>query len=171
VALAARLSEHFRDLGWLAEIACSRDVDGLPRDITEELGSIRGSSEGGVGIAKRHVEQHNMGPPLDEGDANVIAAFATLVSDSPMFQYSGWLSLWLYLRNREVDKLLNAGPRADLERIFKRARAEQIGWINDLQRVALDWFLKANSVEQGVRSYSRVVLLTAGTEPYWERFR
>ena len=117
-----------------------------------------------------HELAHVRGYP-DEGDANVIAAFATLMSDRPAFQYSGWLSLWLYLRNREVDRLLNPGPRADLERIFKRARAEQIGWINDLQRVALDWFLKANNVEQGVRSYSRVVLLTAATEPYWERFR
>jgi hypothetical protein len=117
-----------------------------------------------------HELAHVRGYP-DEGDANVIAALATLMSDSPAFQYSGWLSLWLYLRNREVDRLLNPGPRADLERIFKRARAEQIGWISDLQRAALDWFLKANSVEQGVRSYSRVVLLAAGTEPYWERFR
>jgi len=66
---------------------------------------------------------------------------------------------------------MEPGPHADLERIFSRANKEQISWINDLQRVALDWFLKANHVEQGVRSYSRVVLLTAGTEPYWERFR
>ena len=26
-------------------------------------------------------------------------------------------------------------------------------------------------VEQGVHSYSRIVVLTAGTEPYWDRFR
>jgi hypothetical protein len=117
-----------------------------------------------------HELAHVRGYP-DEGDANVVAAFATIMSDRPRFQYSGWLSLWLYLRNRELDKLLDSGPRADLERIFNRARAEEIRWINDGQRVALDWFLKANSVEQGVRSYSRVVLLTAGTEPYWERFR
>jgi hypothetical protein len=117
-----------------------------------------------------HELAHVRGYP-DEGDANVIAAFATLMSDRPAFQYSGWLSLWLYLRNRELDQLLDPGPRADLERIFNRARAEQIRWINDLQRVTLDWFLKANSVEQGVRSYSRVVQLTVGTEPYWERFR
>jgi len=117
-----------------------------------------------------HELAHVRGYP-DEGDANVIAAFATLMSDSPMFQYSGWLSLWLYLRNRELDKLLDPGPRADLERIFKRARAEQIAWISNLQSIVLDWFLKANRVEQGIRSYARVVLLTAGTEPYWERFR
>jgi hypothetical protein len=117
-----------------------------------------------------HELAHVRGYP-DEGDANVIAAFATLMSEHSDFRYSGWLSLWLYLRNRDSDKLLEPGPRSDLDRIFARARAEQIGWINDLQRVALDWFLKANHVEQGVRSYSRVVLMAASTEPYWDRFR
>ena len=117
-----------------------------------------------------HELAHVRGYP-DEGDANVIAAFATLMSSKPDFQYSGWLSLWLYLRNRDLDKLLEPGPRSDLQRIFDRARAEQIPWIDNLQRAVLDWFLKANSVEEGVRSYSRVVLLTAGTEPNWDRFR
>jgi hypothetical protein len=117
-----------------------------------------------------HELAHVRGYP-NEGDANVIAAFATLMSDKPAFQYSGWLSLWLYLRSRELDRLLEPGPRSDLQRIFARARAEQIPWIDDLQRIVLDWFLKANSIEEGVRSYSRVVLLTAGTEPTWERFR
>jgi len=117
-----------------------------------------------------HELAHVRGYP-DEGDANVIAAFATLMSSKPDFQYSGWLSLWLYLRNRDLGKLLEPGPRSDLQRIFDRARAEQIPWIDNLQRAALDWFLKANSVEEGVRSYSRVVLLMAGTEPNWDRFR
>src|SRR5439155_24157700 len=67
----------------------------------------------------------------DEGDANVIATFATLMSNDPAFQYSGWLNLWLYLRTRELDKLLDSGPSQDVQRIFDRARAEQIRWIND----------------------------------------
>jgi hypothetical protein len=107
----------------------------------------------------------------DEGDANLIAAFATIMSNSPAFQYSGWLSLWLYLRTRDLDMLLDAGPRADLQRIFERARSEQVQWINHFQTLMLDWFLKSNHVEQGVRSYSRIVLLAAGTEPYWDRYR
>jgi Protein of unknown function (DUF3810) len=117
-----------------------------------------------------HELAHVRGYP-DEGDANVIAALATLLSTKPAFQYSGWLSLWLYLRNREVDMLLDSGPRADLQRIFNRSRSEQIQWINQIQRMILDWFLKANHVEEGVRSYSRIVLVTVGTEPYWDRFR
>ena len=117
-----------------------------------------------------HELAHVRGYP-DEGDANVVATLATLMSDDPAFQYSGWLNLWLYLRTRELDKLLDSGPRQDVQRIFDRARAEQIRWINDFQRGLLDFFLKANSVEEGVRSYSRVVLLAAGTEPHWEQFR
>ena len=117
-----------------------------------------------------HELAHVRGYP-DEGDANVIAALATLLDGSPAFQYSGWLALWLYLRNREMDMLLDAGPRADLQRTFNRSRSEQIQWISRAQTLMLDWFLKSNHVEQGVRSYSRVVLLAAGTEPYWDQFR
>ena len=117
-----------------------------------------------------HELAHVRGYP-DEGDANVIAAFATLMSNNPAVQYSGWLSLWLYLRNPNRDRLLDSGPREDLQRIFSRIGRERIEWINNLQSIVLDWFLKANSVEQGIRSYSRVVLLVAGTEPSWDRFR
>jgi len=107
----------------------------------------------------------------DEGDANVIAMFATLMSQDPAVRYSGWLSLWLYLRTPETEKLLDPGPRQDVQRIFERARAEQVRWVNDFQRTLLDWFLKANSVDEGVHSYSRIVLTAAGSEPFWDRFR
>jgi hypothetical protein len=117
-----------------------------------------------------HELAHVRGYP-DEGEANLIAVLATILSSDRDFQYSGWLSIWLYLRTRELDQLLDAGPRADLQRIFDRFQKEQIPWVSSFQTVLLDLFLKANSVEQGVRSYSKVVILAAGTEPYWERFR
>ena len=117
-----------------------------------------------------HELAHVRGYP-DEGDANVIAAFATLMSPDPAFQYSGWLSLWFYLRTSEIEKLLDTGPRNDIERILERARREQIRSISDFQRSLLDIFLKANSVQEGVRSYSRVVLLVAATQPSWDRYR
>jgi hypothetical protein len=117
-----------------------------------------------------HELAHVRGYP-DEGDANVVAVFSTLMSEKERFQYSGWLNLWLYLRTRDRDRLLDPGPRRDLQQVFDRAQAEQIAWINDFQRALLDWFLKANSVEQGVRSYSRVVILAARTQSIWDRFR
>jgi hypothetical protein len=117
-----------------------------------------------------HELAHVRGYP-DEGDANLIATLATIMSDDPAFRYSGWLNLWMYVRNRELEKRLDPGPRQDLQRIFERARREQIPWVNNFQQSLLDFFLKANSVEEGVRSYSRVVILAAGTEPIWDRFR
>jgi hypothetical protein len=40
-----------------------------------------------------------------------------------------------------------------------------------MQNAVLDWYLKANSVPEGVGSYSQVVLLAAGTQAVWDRFR
>jgi hypothetical protein len=107
----------------------------------------------------------------EEGDANFIALLAAVLSKNPNLQYSGWLHLWPYLRRAELDKLLDDGPRADLNRIDERIRTDQIRWLSHIQSAVLDWYLKANSVEEGVRSYSRLVLLAVGTEKSWERFR
>jgi hypothetical protein len=117
-----------------------------------------------------HELAHVRGYP-NEGEANLIAVFATILSNDPHLQYSGWLNLWLYLRTRELDRLLDPGPQQDLQGIFERARREQIRWISNLQTAVLDWYLKANRVEEGIRSYSQMVVMAAGTEPYWERFR
>lgn len=107
----------------------------------------------------------------DEGDANTIAVFATIMSTDPHLQYSGWMNLWLYVRNPQLDSLLESGPRDDFQRIVRRIRSEQIRWLSAIQSTILDWYLKSNSVHEGIRSYSQVVLLAAGTEPYWDRFR
>jgi Protein of unknown function (DUF3810) len=106
-----------------------------------------------------------------EGDANLIAVFATLMSPDPHFQYSGWINLWLYVRNRKLDRLLEPGPRQDFDAMLQRMRSEQIQWLSAIQGTILDWYLKSNSVHEGIRSYSQVVRLAAGTEPYWDRFR
>jgi Protein of unknown function (DUF3810) len=117
-----------------------------------------------------HELAHVRGYP-DEGDANFVALMATLMSDNPRFRYSAWLELWLYVRNREKDSLLDPGPREDVNRIFARLRNEQIRWISNLQSTILDWFLRANSVPEGVRSYARIVTLAAETQSTWDRFR
>jgi hypothetical protein len=106
-----------------------------------------------------------------EGDANLIGVFATLMSPDPHFQYSGWINLWLYVRNRKLDGLLASGPRQDFDAMLERMRSEQIQWLSAIQSTILDWYLKSNSVPEGIRSYSQVVRLAAGTEPYWDRFR
>jgi hypothetical protein len=117
-----------------------------------------------------HELGHVRGYP-DEGDANFVGLMATLMSDNPRLKYSGWMELWLYLRRRESDSLLDPGPRQDLQRIFDRVRTERIAWISNLQAAMLDLFLKANRVPEGVASYSRIVVLAAGTENNWDTFR
>ncbi len=106
-----------------------------------------------------------------EGDANLVVVFATLMSPDPDLQYSGWMNLWFYVRNRQLDALLEPGPRHDFEQMIQRMRSEQIRWLSAIQSTILDWYLKSNNVQEGIRSYSQVVLLAAGTEPYWDRFR
>jgi hypothetical protein len=106
-----------------------------------------------------------------EGDANLIAVFATLMSPDPHMQYSGWINLWFYARNRELDKLLDAGPRRDMERMFERLRSQQVRWLNTVQNTILDFYLKSNAVHEGVLSYEAVVVLASTSQPYWERYR
>ena len=81
------------------------------------------------------------------------------------------MNLWLYIRSGKVDALLEPGPRRDFDSMIRRMRSEQIRWLSAIQSTILDWYLKSNSVEEGIRSYSQVVLLAAGTEAYWDRFR
>jgi len=105
-----------------------------------------------------HEFAHVRGVP-DEGDANLLALFATATSEAPSFQYSGWFHLWLYLRDPERDEWLAQGPRRDLALFFERARSQQIPWVSRLQATILDWHLRAHDVGDGVRSYSRFVTL------------
>ncbi len=117
-----------------------------------------------------HELAHVRGYP-NEGDANFVAVLATLASDDTRLQYSGWLHLWFYLRNREADTLIDDGPRLDLQRIADRRRSGQVQWVSNMQAVVLDWYLKANNVDEGIRSYSQVVLLAVATERQWDRFK
>jgi hypothetical protein len=107
----------------------------------------------------------------NEGDANLVAVLATLMSGDPHLEYSGWLHLWFYLQEPGTDALLDEGPRQDLQRIAERMRSQQVRWVSNLQAAVLDLYLKANSVPEGIRSYSQVLLLAIGIRGEWERFR
>ena len=75
------------------------------------------------------------------------------------------------LARTRFDRLLDAGPQNDVTRIYERIRRGEIHWVSNIQTFVLDTFLKANSVPEGVRSYSRIVVLAAGTRATWDRFR
>ena len=107
----------------------------------------------------------------DEGDASFVALLAAVHAPDPRMRYSGWLSLWMHMRSPENDALLDAGPLEDLDAIERRVREERVAWVSRGQGRALDAFLRANRVPEGIRSYARIVRLAAGTRHEWERFR
>lgn len=115
-----------------------------------------------------HEVAHLMGY-ANEGEANFIAFLASIRSEDPRARYSGWLYLWLYLRNQDADGLLDPGPRGDLEAIYEKIRRERVAWVSRASSRSFDAFLRANRVRGGVRSYSEIVRLAVGTRPSWER--
>jgi hypothetical protein len=117
-----------------------------------------------------HELAHVRGVP-NEGDANLIALFATLSSDNPAFQYSGWLQLWIYLANKDRNRLLDPGPKADLRAIYERMQSQEVRWASNLQTAVLDAHLKANDVPEGIQSYSKFVKLAIATRDSWDRYR
>ena len=106
----------------------------------------------------------------NEGEANLVALLATVASDDPRFQYSGWLSLWNYLPRFDEIKL-DDGPRADLRASALRYQANEVAMVNQVQSAILDAHLKANAVPAGLRSYSEFVDFAVASQPRWQEFR
>jgi hypothetical protein len=105
----------------------------------------------------------------NEGEANLVALLATVASDDPRFQYSGWLYLWEYLRI--PSSRLDPGPRADLKAARDRVLRHQIRFVSQFQTSLLDVHLKANAVPGGIQSYSDFVALAIASRPRWQDFQ
>jgi len=103
-----------------------------------------------------------------ESDASYVGLLAALRAD-PASQYSAWLELVSEaasqlqpVTQRLVLAPLDPGPRADQDAIRQRLQA----LVRPVERAAwntYDQMLKSQGVEDGVRSYSRVVQLLIGT--------
>jgi hypothetical protein len=106
----------------------------------------------------------------NEGEANLVALLATVASDDPRFQYSGWFHLWRYLP-RYAGIKLDDGPRADLRASSLRYQANEVAMVNEVQSALLDAHLKANAVPAGLRSYSEFVVSALASQPRWKEFR
>ncbi len=103
-----------------------------------------------------------------ESDASLVGYLAALRA-GPAAEYSAWLDLVSESVNQLqpvtqqlVLKNLEAGPRQDQAAIRERLKAlvqpvERVAWS------AYDRMLKSQGVEEGVRSYSRVIQLLLGT--------
>ncbi|MGE3513294.1 MAG: DUF3810 family protein [Vicinamibacterales bacterium] len=105
----------------------------------------------------------------DEGEASFVGWVACLAGDAAA-QYSAWLFLYFESTSaldpdeaRTVAASLEAGPRADLAAIARRVREHRQPLVADVGWGLYDQYLKANGIEQGMRSYTEVVRFVIGT--------
>jgi hypothetical protein len=103
----------------------------------------------------------------DESEASFVG-WLTCMRAGAAAQYSA--SLFLYWEVSSVvpaagraalAAALDAGPRADVAAVTERVRRGQLPTLRRASWAAYDQYLKANHVEEGVRSYDAVITLLA----------
>ena len=106
----------------------------------------------------------------DESEANFVGWLTCLRADVPA-QYSGWLYLYWQvsgeLRGADREQLrdvLDVGPRRDIEAVLDRLRRGQLPLLRNASWRVYDQYLRANRVEEGVRSYGEVITLILRAE-------
>jgi hypothetical protein len=111
----------------------------------------------------------------NEAEANFVG-WLTCVRAGVPEQYSAWLYLYWQVSGEvgAADRLrlrdaLDAGPAQDVNAIIERLRRGQLPLLRNVSWVVYDHYLRANRVEEGVRSYGEVVnlLLSARFEDGW----
>ena len=111
----------------------------------------------------------------DESEASFVGWLTCLGGSLPA-QYSGWIFLYWQVSGdvseAERAELWNGvapGPRADVEAVIDRLRRGQLPTLRSASWLVYDQYLKANRVEEGVRSYGAVVtlILRARFDPGW----
>jgi hypothetical protein len=115
----------------------------------------------------------------DESEASFVGWLTCVHADVPA-RYSGWLFLYWQI-NGEVDGAARAtlagalgdGPRSDINAIVERLQRGQQPWLRMAGWRVYDQYLKANRVEEGVRSYGAVVTLISRARfgPGWTPVR
>jgi len=115
----------------------------------------------------------------DESEASFVGWVTCMQADMPS-RYSGWLFLYWQI-NGEVDadartqlaEAIGAGPREDINAVVERLQRGQLPWLRTAGWRVYDQYLKANRVEEGVRSYGAVVtlILRARFGPGWTPVR
>ena len=115
----------------------------------------------------------------DESEANFVGWLTCLRADEAA-QYSGWLYLYWQISGEvapqdrtELANALADGPRRDVAAIVDRLRRGQLPMLRNASWVIYDKYLRANRVEEGIRSYGDVVtlILRARFEDGWTPVR
>jgi hypothetical protein len=111
----------------------------------------------------------------DESDANFVGWLTCLRAEPPA-QYSGWLYLYWQILGEvsaadraQLTKAIDEGPRRDVDAIVQRLRRGQLPLLRNASWLVYDQYLRANRVEEGIRSYGEVVtlILRARFETGW----
>jgi uncharacterized protein DUF3810 len=111
----------------------------------------------------------------DEAEANFVAWLTCVRAGVPP-QYSAWLSLYWQIggevsvdNRRRLWDAMDEGPRRDVLAISERLRRGQLPLLRSASWRVYDGYLKANRVEEGIRSYGQVItlILRARFEDGW----
>jgi hypothetical protein len=105
----------------------------------------------------------------EEGTANFLGYLACIVSKDPLTRYSGRLAYFRYIISdlyrvsaddfRRIMKKLPQGIAADRQAIFQNW-GHYTGWLMDMGQRVNDIYLKSQGIEEGVKSYNRLLVLT-----------
>lgn len=101
----------------------------------------------------------------DESEASFVGWLTCLRAGADA-QYSGWLYLYWQVSGEVTAEeramlwsALDAGPRRDVEAIVERLRRGQLPLLRNASWRVYDQYLRANRVDEGIRSYGEVVTL------------
>ena len=110
----------------------------------------------------------------DEGTCNFVAYLTCMRADEPVMRYIGTLEYWRYLASnyrpyerewyREFYETLPEGVRNDLKAIYEYLeRYPDI--FPQVRYDVYDTYLKAQGISEGIKNYSRIIMLVHA----WER--
>jgi hypothetical protein len=101
----------------------------------------------------------------DESEASFVGWLTCLRADAAA-QYSGWIALYWQVSSEveqsdraAIAETLGDGPKRDLNAVVARIRRSEQPWLRDAGWRVYDRYLKANRVEEGIRSYGAVLTL------------
>ena len=101
----------------------------------------------------------------DESEASFVGWLTCLRADAAA-QYSGWIALYWQVSSEveqsdraAIAETLADGPKRDLNAVVARIRRSEQPWLRDAGWRVYDRYLKANRVEEGIRSYGAVLTL------------
>jgi hypothetical protein len=115
----------------------------------------------------------------DESEANFVAWLVCLRA-GPAAEYSAWMFLYWQISSEvgqadreRLAKTIAEGPRRDIAAVAARLTAGQLPMLRDASWRVYDQYLRANRVEEGIRSYGLVVtlILRARFEDGWTPVR